>query len=152
MIKNNIEFEDGYTGEELVSKIHFIIVYGERNDTVSTVNLGFKKVERASKDYNGRQNRAVSVERGAETSIKKEEEIFRKFESRLQSLGLIPCVKGHFGVPVKDPRIVKIKGAGKLYHFTMFSKDDFAKLVGEVDYFKSWNWGRYAKYFSCPVI
>lgn len=149
MIKNNIEFGDGYTGDELINRIHFIIVYGDRNDTVSTVSLGFKKVQPASKDHRGRQNRAVYVERKVETSTKKEDDLLSDFGNRLQELKLASCEKGHFGVPIKDPAVVKLKGIGKLYYFTMFSKHDFVKLVDEVGYFEKWNWGKYERFFSC---
>ena len=149
MIKNDIEFEGGYTGDELIEKIHFIVVYGERNDTVTTASLGFKKVQRASKDHGGRQNKAVCVERKKESSTKKEEEILKNFGDKLQALNLAPCEKGYFGVPVRDPAAVKLKGIGKLYYFTMFSKHDFVKLVEDVDYFSKWNWGKYIGYFSC---
>lgn len=148
VIRNDIEFEDGYTGDELVSRIHFIVVYGERNDTVSNVSLGFKKVQTASKDKNGRQNKAVNMARKVETSTKREDEIFSKFAKKIQGLNLASCVKGYFGIPVKDPEVVKLKGAGKLYYFTMFSKYDFAKLVDEVEYFDKWNWGKYKKFLQ----
>lgn len=149
VIKNNIEFEEGYTGDELVNRIHFIIVYGERNDTVSTVSLGFKKVKPSSKDYKGKQNRATYVERKAETSTKREDEILVSFGNKLQDLDLAFCEKGYFGIPIKDPEAVKLKGVGKLYYYTMFSKRDFVKLINETDYFKQWNWGKYAERFDC---
>ncbi len=149
VIKNNIEFEEGYTGVELINRIHFIVVYGERNDTVSTVSLGFKKVKPSSKDYRGRQNRATYVERKAETSTKREDEILVNFGNKLQSLNLASCEKGYFGIPIRDPEAVKVKGVGKLYYFTMFSKQDFVKLIDEVGYFNEWNWGKYARYFDC---
>ena len=149
VIKNSIEFEGGYTGDELISRIHFIVVYGERNDTVSTVSLGYRKIQPASKDYRGRQNRAVYVERKVETSTKREDEILVNFGNKLRELNLTYCKKGYFGIPIRDPEAVKVKGAGKRYYFTMFSKQDFVKLIDEVEYFKEWNWGKYLEYFDC---
>ena len=151
MIENDIDFEGGYSGKELVKTMHFIIVYGGKANTVSEVSLGFgRKNSNIEKDSNGRQIRAVSLKTNQKKSFskKEEDEIMRKFGEKLHDLDLVACPKGYFGIPISDPNITKKKGIGNLFYFTMFTKNDFAQLIGSEKYFDTWNWGEYREYFN----
>jgi len=149
MIKNDIEFEDGYSGDELIKRIHILLVYGDKADTVSAVSFGFEK-NAVTKNHNGRQSRAVSLNRKSkkEYSNKQEEEILTEFGGKLQKLNLVACKKGYFGIPIPDPKGIKYKGIGTLFYYTMLAKSDFVKMVDEVEYFAEWNWGKYKEYFT----
>ena len=152
MIENDIDFEEGFSGRELSNVTHFVIVYGDKANTITPVSLGFgRRTSDVPKDKNGRQKQAISLKSNQRKvfSKKEEQEIMRVFGEKLQGLGLRACPKGYFGIPVSDPDMVKKKGIGNLFYFTMFTKYDFAKLVEEKEYFDSWNWGKYAVYFKC---
>lgn len=150
MIKHDIQFEDGFSGMELVEHTHCVIVYGERADTVAEINLGFGSKNPAKKDEKGRQIRAVSINRnlGISSSKKTEEEILKAFGEKIQNLKLASCPKRYFGIPIYDPDLVKLKGIGDLFYYTMFTKHDFVKLIEEIEYFDNWDWGKYSTYFS----
>lgn len=146
MLVNDIEFEDGFSGMDLVNHTHLIIVYGERADTVTEIDLRFGRKGVTTKDKNGRQNRAVP-NIGLTNSRKINNEILKSFGEKIHSMKLASCPKGYFKVTICDPEMIKRKGEDSIYNYTLFSKHNFIQLINEINYFDDWNWGKYAKYF-----
>lgn len=149
MLKNDVEFEGGFTGKDLVEHTHVVIVYGDKADTVSNVQLGFGKKQVIQKNGNGRQSKATTIKR--EKTRKDDKQILNDFKKQVEKLEFAPCEKGYFGIPISDPDVDKHNGAKKTYSYTLFTKKNFQEVVAKDNFFDGWNWGVYQEYFK-PVI
>lgn len=145
ILKNHIEFEGGFSGEELIFHTHIIIVYGDKADTVSNVKLGFGKKQLIQRNKKGRQSKATTINR--ERSRKDDEQILSDFKRYIKKLKFAPCEKGYFGVPVTDPDVDKNNGKKKTYCYTLFTKKDFQDVISKEKFFDEWDWGVYKEYF-----
>lgn len=147
LLTDDVEF-DGFTKQELLSNTHLMIVYGEKANTVSTMHMNLGRKSLVQKDRNGRQNKAVRFDRqkNKEYSKKEAKEIQDKFADKLKRKGLATCSEGYFGVPIKDPDVDKSRKESGCW-YTLYSKKDFQKVVGDEGFFDSWDWGMYNEYF-----
>ncbi len=148
LLRESIGFE-GYNDEQIISNTHLMIVYGERADTVSAMHMNLGSKKSVSKDKCGRQNSAVRFDRQYEKeySIKETKEILDKFSDKIKAKGLAACPKGYFGVPIREPDQDK-SGKDKVCWYTLYSKKDFQKVVGDEGFFENWDWGIYSKYLG----
>lgn len=149
ILKNNIEFEGGFTGEELIKHTHVIIVYGDKADTVSNVQLGFGKKQVIQKNKNGRQSKAIITKH--EITRKEDKQILNNFKKKVKKLEFASCEKGYFGIPISEPDADKQNGAKKTYSYTLFTKKNFQDVIAKENFFDGWNWGVYQEYFE-PAI
>lgn len=78
-------------------------------------------------------------------SEKRESDAYERFGRMVQSLGLEYCSEDAFPGDAL-PRAKKVKGSGRIRHFSMFSAQDFAEMI-ENDFFSDWKWGDYQRYF-----
>lgn len=148
LLKGELEFE-GYDPEQIVSNTHLMLVYGEKANTVSAMHLNLGSKGIVNRDRNGRQSRAVRMDRqkSKEYSVKETKEILDKFSDKMKSKGFASCPEGYFGVPIKEPDSDK-SGKEKCCWFTLYSKKDFQRVVKDQKFFENWDWGVYGKYFG----
>lgn len=150
ILNNNIKFEGGRSGANLIKHTHVVIVYGEKADMVSDVKLGFGRKQTVSKNKKGRQVRAIQIK--AEKSRKDDKQILNEFKKSIEKLGFASCRKGYFGVPVSDPDADKQKRSEKTYSYTLLSKKDFQDVIAKEKFFNGWNWGVYQGYFNQSIL
>lgn len=99
------------------------------------------------RDKNGRQNRAVKFDRqkNKEYSKKETDEILDQFSQKIKGKQFASCPKGYFGVPIKEPDEDK-SGKERGCWYTLYSKEDFQKVVRDEQFFEDWDWGMYSKF------
>ena len=127
--------------DDIISNMHFFAVYNGKNTAATSSKPIVPTKENAGKGSNGKQNRATR-NRQHEYTPKEENEIYQRFGEKIEQIGLKTCVEDTFpGNAI--PRVKKsAHGPEKIRHFTIFSAQDFGKLV-ESGFFDHWNWGLY---------
>ena len=147
IIKNEVSFEDGYNGDELINNTHLVIIYAE-NNLVSEAGIGKIQKQKVERDVNGRQRGASKNIRFNRMVTKKSiEEKMDEFCVRLSKLGMAEVVYDYFGVSNIDPKAKQRKGFGKNRQFSLMTKSDWKKVIEEKEFFKEWNWGSYKDLF-----
>ncbi len=138
LISSQLYFEGKYTGIDLVSNTHIIIVYiGKNNMPSKNISLSYNpKVRRSER---GKPTRASSM--SFTKSVNEEKD---RFGLEIKKIGFSQCTSSDF--PVRgEPDFIKSKGIGKIRNYTLFSAFDFKKLI-DIGYFNEWDWGDYATY------
>lgn len=147
IIKNEVSFEDGYNGEELINNTHLVIIYAE-NNLVSEAGIGKIQKQKVERDVNGRQRGASKNIRFNRMVTKKSiEEKMDEFCVKLSKLGMAEVVYDYFGVSNIDPKAKQRKGFEKNRQFSLMTKSDWKKVIEEKEFFKEWNWGSYKDLF-----
>lgn len=144
LILSSLEFQGKYSGESLIEHTHVIVVYnGKNTKPVANSKMGYVSKQKVSRGANGKQNRANSL-----SFIFNDKD--SKFGIEVKKLGYVSCCEDNFPVPAKPP-VEKLKGVGKVRNFSIFSAQDFKKLVS-FNYFQNWDWGNYSKYIDYNLI
>lgn len=138
LIISQLDFDGQYTGTDLVSNTHIIIVYnGKNNVPLKNISLSYNsKVRRSER---GKPTRALSM-----SFTKSVDEEKDRFGLEIKKIGFSQCTSSDFPVP-GEPDFIKSKGIGKIRNYTLFSASDFKKLI-DTKYFSEWDWGDYATY------
>lgn len=148
LLGKKVEF-DGYNDGELIPNTHLMIVYGERADVVSTMHMNLGEKSTVSRNKAGRQDRAVRItkQKNKQYSKKETKEILDEFAGKMRKKGFACCSEGYFGIPIKEPDAERL-GKEERYWYTLYSKQDFQRVVSDIKFFENWNWGVYGKYFE----
>lgn len=142
LIRAELEFGGAQEKEELINNMHFFIVYEGKNDI--PVQSGFIKLPQKTKvqGKRGKQSKAGKMDY---CTPKNENDIYTVFGKSISGLGLKDCDEEDF--PGDALPHTKKKGKKKIREFSIFSANDFAKIVEE-GFFDNWNWGEYQKYWN----
>lgn len=147
LIVSNLEFQGKFSGELLIKNTHIVVVYnGKNNKPVNNTNLKHILKQQVSHNSKGKQNRAINLN----THTKNKDS---KFSLEVKKLGYTSCLENDFSVPAK-PQAEKLKGVGKIRYFSIFSAQDFKKLVelksqnDDCVYLQDWDWGEYCEYMK----
>lgn len=138
LIISKIEFDGKYTGADLVSNTHIIIVYNGKNNMPSK-NFSLSHVPKVKKSEKGKSTRATTI-----LFTKSVNEENNRFGLEIKKIGFSHCISTDFPVPGK-PDFAKSKGIGKTRNYTLFSAFDLKEMIDK-GYFNDWDWGDYATY------
>ena len=148
IIKSNVIFSGGYTGDKLVDNIHLVIIYAE-NDVTSDARIDTIKKNKVEKDVNGKQKRAASNIKFNKISSKKSlNDKINEFGETIHKYGLTSTDEDYFGISNLDPEVKKLKGQGKTRPFSMMSKMEWKRVIEDRSFFENWDWGEYKTYFT----
>ena len=138
--------ENLYIGDEnLLNNTHVIIVYNGKNDVVSPPTFLPIKKSKVNNKYEDKlydkQKRAVRVS-FIEKNFSKDD----YFGKEIERIGFVACHKEDFPIPAVI-KFYKDKKDGKKRKYTLFSGEDFIRLIKE-GYFTHWDWGSCSEYIS----
>lgn len=143
MIRFELEFQGNVEHDEIVSHMHFFLVYGGKNNMPVRNPVKMPGRAKVNRDISGKQK---SAGRMHIDSDKRENETYERFGNSIAALGLAACDEGVFPGEAL-PRTKKfVKGGEKVRQFSVFSARDFAKIV-DAGFFDTWDWGTYHTYF-----
>lgn len=150
LIVSKLEFQGKFTGQALIENTHIVVVYnGKNNKPIENTKMGYTPKQKVSHNKNGKQNRAIRLDINTKDKDS-------KFGLEVKKLGYVSCLENDFPVPAK-PQSEKLKGVGKVRNFSIFSAQDFKKLVefeSQNDgciYLQDWDWGEYFEYINNNV-
>ena len=140
-IRQHLLFGGEHEADDIVRNMHFFAVYNGKNTAAISSKPIVPSKKAAVKDSKGKQNRATRSG-PHEYTLKEENEIYQRFGTRIEQLGMKPCTEDTFpGNAI--PRVKKTShGSEKIRHFTIFSSQDFGELI-DSGFFDDWNWGPY---------
>lgn len=141
-ILKNICIND-ITIDDFVSLTHVIVVYNGKNNLLSPFSMNKTKKSSPTKNSKGKQTESCHVDFTHDASQNYIEE---RLGNEIIELDFALCKEDYFPIP-GELKSRKMKPVGKVKNYSIFGKNDFAKIIDEYNFFDNCDWGTYTKFF-----
>lgn len=129
--------------DDFVSLTHVVVVYNGKNNLLSHFPMKKTKKSSSIRNSSGKQMKMSNVDFAHNTSQNFVEE---SFGDEIIKLNFALCKENYFPIP-GELKSRKMKPAGKVKNYSIFGKNDFAKIIDEYNFFDNCDWGTYTKFF-----
>lgn len=129
--------------DDFVSLTHVVVVYNGKNNILS--NFSMKKTKKTSpiRNSKGKQTKPCYVDF---TRDARQNYVEERFGNEIIELNFALCQENYFPIP-GELKSRKMKPVGKVKNYSIFGKNDFAKIIDEYNFFDNCDWGTYTKFF-----